>query len=103
MFRSTRQNARFEDCGHFIHDDCLDKLICQWSSYLCPLCLKSQRISAGKAWERFDEAIESMPLPADKRSKTRVFCYDCCICSQSDFHPLGVKCLSCYGYNTCQL
>eukprot|EP01023_Acetabularia_acetabulum_P064211 TRINITY_DN8247_c0_g2_i7.p2 TRINITY_DN8247_c0_g2~~TRINITY_DN8247_c0_g2_i7.p2 ORF type:complete len:209 (-),score=8.49 TRINITY_DN8247_c0_g2_i7:335-961(-) len=103
LFSSVQQNLRFEDCGHFIHEECMDKLTQNWSSYLCPLCLKSQKANASKAWQRIQEVIDQSPVPQSQqrqKQRVKVLCRDCCMCSTTNFHPVGIKCDLCNGYNT---
>jgi RING finger/CHY zinc finger protein 1 len=94
-------------CGHVIHNKCLEDLM-KNNKTTCPLCRKT--IFDGEALKNFirhtDEIIASYQVNSDlhinndEQVLTKIKCNDCNFNDKVLYHPLGLKCGGCGGYNT---
>lgn len=95
----SKEPVRLLPCGHVIHGRCLDELL-KNNRISCPLCRKS--ILDGEALQtltrRIDSLIESSPFQANVLTKIK--CNDCNFNNKVLYHPMGLKCGDCGGYNT---
>jgi RING finger/CHY zinc finger protein 1 len=86
-------------CGHVIHGKCLEDLL-KNNRISCPLCRKS--LVEGEALQlltrRIDALIESSPFQPSVLTKIK--CNDCAFNDKVLYHPMGLKCGGCGGYNT---
>jgi RING finger/CHY zinc finger protein 1 len=98
MFHS-RDSIVILGCGHAIHNKCLNLSLGQ-NKYTCPLCRKM--MISGDALEvliqHYDNIIQLYPYEDDIKSK--ISCNDCEFKGEIKFHPMGLKCGGCGGYNT---
>jgi len=98
LFHSTHSSVIL-NCSHIIHKDCLDKQI-QNNKLNCPLCRKS--IYSGEGLKKMIEYIDNL-IQENTFSEEILFdikCNDCLSTCQAKFHPFGMKCANCGGYNT---
>lgn len=95
---SSRECSVVLNCGHAIHQACSN----QWlkKNIGCPLCRKTMldKESATKYTNFIDDLIKNNPFQSV--SKIMTSCNDCGKMNETDFHPLGRKCLDCGSYNT---
>lgn len=98
LFHSTK-SAHVLPCGHPIHAHCLINCF-QQNRTSCPLCRKTmlppdrvEQYNAG-----IDALIEAVPVQENVAYAIR--CNDCGHKGDSQFHPYGLKCGGCGGYNT---
>ena len=86
-------------CGHVIHGKCLDELL-KNNRISCPLCRKS--MIDGDALQiiirKTDYLIELNPI--ESSILTKIKCNDCDFNDKVIYHPIGLKCGGCGGYNT---
>ena len=89
-------------CGHAIHQSCFNSSI-QLSKYTCPLCRKM--MIKGEALDmmnrQYDRLIEMYPYGENISAK--ISCNDCEYKGDVAFHPIGLKCGGCGGYNTIKI
>jgi RING finger/CHY zinc finger protein 1 len=95
----SKDPVRLLPCGHVIHGKCLEDLL-KSNRISCPLCRKS--MVDGEALQiltrRIDETIELNPIQASVLTKIK--CNDCAFNDKVIYHPMGLKCGGCGGYNT---
>ena len=96
-------------CGHVIHNKCLEDLL-KNNKTICPLCRIT--ILEGEALKMFiehiDRVIASHPISSnintemgrDRDVLTKIKCNDCNFNDKVLYHPMGLKCGGCGGYNT---
>jgi RING finger/CHY zinc finger protein 1 len=92
-------------CGHLMHSECYHSYI-KSGSLKCPLCRKSIITSENlKLYnEALDAEIAATPLPIEiTGNKINITCNDCSFISELYFHPFGLKCSNCKGYNTTRI
>ena len=98
LFYSTKPSNALP-CGHTMHVHCMQGCF-QQNRIGCPLCRKSMLSS--EAWskynDRMDALIEQFPMQDDHAFAIK--CNDCGFNSEARFHPYGMKCGGCGGYNT---
>ena len=89
-------------CGHAIHGTCFNSSIKQ-NKYTCPLCRKI--MIKGDALDimirQYDDIISLYPY--DENIKAEISCNDCVFKGEVAFHPIGLKCGGCGGYNTMKI
>ena len=86
-------------CGHSIHVKCQDELL-KSGQTKCPLCNESM-VDMKEQWKQTDHIIRQSPMPEIYKDwKVKVLCSDCHNESENNYHVIGIKCLSCGGYNT---
>ena len=99
-------------CGHVIHRNCLEELL-KNNKTQCPLCRKT--ILDGESLKIFirqmDQVIASHPMNSNINTDgggggggggilTKIKCNDCNFNDKVSYHPMGLKCGGCGGYNT---
>jgi RING finger/CHY zinc finger protein 1 len=98
-------------CGHVIHGNCLEEMF-KNNKTLCPLCRKT--ILEGEVLKMFisqiDQVIASYPISSNINTGTgtgtggdvltKIKCNDCNFNDKVLYHPMGLKCGGCGGYNT---
>lgn len=98
LFHSVKPSCIL-NCGHPIHVDCLVASI-RNNKNTCSLCRKI--VYSGDDLKHYidyiDAQIELYPLQDELHYD--VLCNDCSFQGQSEFHPFGMKCKGCGGYNT---
>lgn len=86
-------------CGHPIHAHC--KLNCfQQNRTSCPLCRKT--MLPPDNLQRFNDGMDALinQYPIQEEIMFDVNCNDCEHKGNARFHPYGMKCGGCGGYNT---
>ena len=97
LFHSTKP-ATVLPCGHPMHAHC--KLNCfQQNRLSCPLCRKTMLPldSLQKHNELMDALIDAHPIQEELTFEIK--CNDCGFGGATRFHPYGMKCGGCGGYN----
>jgi RING finger and CHY zinc finger domain-containing protein 1 len=98
----SRDSTVILPCGHIIHNNCLLSSL-QQNRYSCPLCRKS--MIKGEMLQRMNseyDRIISM-YPYNENISFRIVCNDCAFKGEVAFHPMGIKCGGCGGYNTTKI
>ena len=99
LFHSTKQSNALP-CGHVMHVHCMQGCF-QQNRIGCPLCRKS--MLSPEAWskynERMDALIDQFPMLQEDMTLA-INCNDCGFNGEARFHPYGMKCTQCGGYNT---
>ena len=95
----SRERTTILPCGHIIHGDCYMSSIRQ-NRYTCPLCRKT--MLTGEMLQRmiteYDMIISTLVF--SDNINTKISCNDCGFKGEVRFHPIGLKCGGCGGYNT---
>ena len=98
LFFSTKPSSILQ-CGHPIHVDCMQSCL-EKNNIVCPLCRKI--MITGKFLENYikgmDKLIEEFPIQEELNFKIK--CNDCGFNGEVKYHPYGMKCGDCGGYNT---
>ena len=98
----SRETVVVLPCGHAIHGTCFNSSIKQ-NKYTCPLCRKI--MIKGDALDmmirQYDDIISLYPY--DENIKAEISCNDCEFKGEVAFHPVGLKCGGCGGYNTTKI
>lgn len=98
MFHSTKP-ANALPCGHTMHVHCMHECF-QKNQTSCPLCRKT--MLSPEMWTThngmMDELIQRFPI--QEELVFSILCNDCGFNSDAQFHPYGMKCGQCGGYNT---
>ena len=98
----SRDAAVVLPCGHAIHQVCFNSSI-QQNKYTCPLCRKM--MIKGEALDmmnkQYDKLIEIYPY--SENISAQISCNDCEYKGEVSFHPIGLKCGGCGGYNTIKI
>jgi len=98
----SRDAAVVLPCGHAIHQVCFNSSI-QQNKYTCPLCRKI--MLKGEALDmmnrQYDRVIEMYPY--SENITAQISCNDCKYKGEIAFHPIGLKCGGCGGYNTIKI
>lgn len=86
-------------CGHPIHSKCLSSCLNHFK-YNCPVCRKSiiRNEVQQKLNEEIDQIIDENQM--EDEIYIQIKCNDCLFEGESKYHPYGIKCLGCGGYNT---
>jgi RING finger/CHY zinc finger protein 1 len=82
-------------CGHSLHEECKNELFL--ITYKCPMCFKTVKDMTNE-FRQIDNQISCEPYPYKKIVEIK--CNDCLCTSKIFYHPLGLKCKTCYSYNT---
>ena len=91
--------AKILKCGHSIHSDCQQELLKSGSSK-CPICNFSM-IDIDQQWIHIDRLIQETTMPENYQNwEVKILCSDCHEETNTIFHIIGLKCMSCGGYNT---
>lgn len=86
-------------CNHTIHQKCL-QLYLENGQFKCPVCQISI-VDMEINFKLLDGEIRNCPLPAPYTSWRCVYkCNDCDARGITNYHFLGIKCRSCYSFNT---
>jgi RING finger/CHY zinc finger protein 1 len=98
LFISTR-GSYILACGHPIHIDCLNECI-KNNKRNCSLCRKS--IYSAEDLQKINQYIDAqiMLFPFSEEISYNIKCNDCSFNGEAKFHPYGMKCGGCGGYNT---
>jgi len=98
MFYSTKP-SNVIPCGHTMHVHCMHECF-QRNQTSCPLCRKT--MLSPEMWAThngmMDELIQRFPI--QEELVFSILCNDCGFNSDAQFHPYGMKCGQCGGYNT---
>ena len=86
-------------CKHCVHYDCYKQLIDN-NHFQCPTCKASLASDMSKLWEHIEGLVQEQPMPEQYRKKVIVYCNDCRVQCETDYHFIGNKCVVCDGYNT---
>ena len=98
LFYSVKQSCIL-NCGHPIHMDCLMSCV-KNNKITCSLCRKI--IYSGDRLTKYIEFIDAQIdlHPFQEELFYDIECNDCSHKGQAKYHPFGMKCNSCGGYNT---
>ena len=98
----SREPVSILPCGHAIHSTCFNSSIKQ-NKYTCPLCRKMmiQGSMLEVMIQHYDNVISVYPYDDD--IKAEIVCNDCEFKGEVPFHPIGLKCGECGGYNTVKI
>ena len=98
LFHSVKPSCILH-CGHPIHVDCLVASI-KNNKNTCSLCRKI--VYSGDELKQYIDYIDAQIElhPFQDELYYDVLCNDCSFQGQSTFHPFGMKCGGCSGYNT---
>ena len=100
---SSRSPCHELPCNHSIHWHCFQEL--SSVDIRCPICKKimieQTDVDGVDIWFDLRMDIERQPLPPDQNKVVDIVCNDCDSrqCNRR-WHPLGVSCEECRGYNT---
>ena len=98
----SRESVSILPCGHAIHSTCFNSSLKQ-NKYTCPLCRKM--MIQGNTLEvmirHYDNIISLYPY--DDNTPAEIMCNDCEFKGEVPFHPIGLKCKMCRGYNTVKM
>jgi RING finger/CHY zinc finger protein 1 len=95
----SRETVSILPCGHAIHSSCYVSSLEQ-DKLTCPLCRKTM-ISDDQhkmVNSYYDKLIELHPVT--EVMSIIIKCNDCEFNGEVNFHPIGLKCTGCGGYNT---
>jgi RING finger/CHY zinc finger protein 1 len=98
LFHSTKQ-ANVLPCGHTMHVHCL--LNCFEQNRLsCPMCRKTMLSS--DSLQQYNDGMDALicAYPIQEELVFAIKCNDCGFGGEVHFHPYGMKCGGCGGYNT---
>lgn len=95
---STPKQVSTLACLHPIHLHCLIECV-KLNKIGCPICRKT--MLGGEKLEEYKEYMDGVieSLEVDE-VMVSVKCYDCGVEGEVRYHPYGMKCLGCGGYNT---
>jgi len=98
LFHSIKSSCVIP-CGHTMHVDCMQRCI-QQNKTNCPLCRKS--MLSPEAWTKYNELMDEIiqVFPIEEQLIFTILCNDCSFNGESNYHPHGMKCGQCGGYNT---
>ena len=98
LFHSVKP-ACVPACGHPIHVHCMMTCM-QQNRTSCPLCRKTM-ISPDRL-QKYNESIDALVnlYPMQECLMFAIRCNDCDFNGEAQFHPYGMKCGGCGGYNT---
>jgi len=95
----SREGIFILPCGHIIHSNCYISSLRQ-NRYTCPLCRKTMLM--GEMRQRMIDEYDNIISSIEYRESIRIIiaCNDCEYKGEVMFHPIGLKCGGCGGYNT---
>ena len=95
----SRERTTILPCGHIIHVDCYMSSLRQ-NRFTCPLCRKTMLMGdmLQRMISEYDMIIST--LVYSENINTEIMCNDCGFKGEVRFHPIGLKCGGCGGYNT---
>ena len=98
LFHSTKP-ANVLPCGHPIHVHCMTTCL-QQNRLNCPLCRKTMLPESNA--QRYNDGMDALidQYPIQEEIMFDVNCNDCGHKGNARFHPYGMKCCECGGYNT---
>jgi RING finger/CHY zinc finger protein 1 len=98
MFYSTKPSNAIP-CGHTMHVHCMHECF-QRNQTSCPLCRKTMLSS--ETWSKYNELMDEFihRFPIQEALTFRILCNDCGFNGDAHYHPHGMKCGGCGGYNT---
>ena len=98
----SREAVSVLPCGHAIHSKCFNASIKQ-NKFTCPLCRKMMLTgdSLSMMIMHYDSIISLYPY--DENINAEISCNDCEFKGEVPFHPVGIKCGGCGGYNTIKI
>ena len=98
----SRESVSILPCGHAIHSTCFNSSLKQ-NKYTCPLCRKMmiQGSTLEVMIRHYDNIISLYPY--DDNTPAEIMCNDCEFKGEVPFHPIGLKCKMCRGYNTVKM
>lgn len=98
LFHSTKHSCTLQ-CGHSIHIECFHECI-KNNNLFCSICRKI--VISGDILKEyiknFDDLIKEYPI--QEELLFRIKCNDCSFHGEVVYHPYGMKCKDCGGYNT---
>lgn len=101
-FEASKDNWKVQfliPCNHAIHETCL-QLYLDNGQYKCPICQISI-VDMEINFKLLDEEIHTCLLPMPYNTWRCVYkCNDCDTRGITNYHFLGIKCRSCYSFNT---
>lgn len=100
---ASREPSQIPPCHHLIHKSCFEQLTFVHNKLVCPVCNKSlyNEEALKPLWEFYDSEIKSIPMPEKYQDLfVEAICRNCQSVGMSTFHPVGLKCQHCGGYNT---
>ena len=96
---SSKKKLVFIDCGHRIHQECLDNQL-KNNNYKCPLCKKSVT-NLTRYWATLKNEKNMTPMPEEYLDKKiDIVCNDCSCKGTTEFHVVGLECHHCGSFNT---
>jgi RING finger/CHY zinc finger protein 1 len=97
LFTSTKSYFSLP-CGHILHLDCATEWMKR--SIGCPLCRKT--IIDGELLLKYIENIDKLisQFSLENQEIINAYCNDCNKNFDVNYHPFGLKCSYCSGYNT---
>ena len=98
LFHSTKP-AHVLPCGHPIHVHCFMSCM-QQNRLSCPLCRKT--MMPPDRVEQYNDGMDALieAAPVQEVMLVAIRCNDCGHKGDAQFHPYGLKCGGCGGYNT---
>lgn len=95
----SRESVSILPCGHAIHSKCFDLSI-QQNKFSCPLCRKI--MINGNELDKMIQCYDNIIAlnPYENSIVAKISCNDCDFKGEVTFHPVGLKCGGCGGYNT---
>lgn len=97
LFTSTKPTIKLP-CQHILHSHCA----IEWMkrSIGCPLCRKT--MMEGETLHKYIEELDNLILnmPVEPEEIMNAYCNECNLQFDVKFHPFGLKCNKCGGYNT---
>lgn len=95
----SREGIFILPCGHIIHSNCYISSLRQ-NKYTCPLCRKTMLM--GEMRQRMIDEYDNIITCMEYSESIHIIisCNDCDYKGEVRFHPIGLKCGGCGGYNT---
>lgn len=98
LFHSVKP-VHVPECGHPIHVHCMMNCM-QQNRTGCPLCRKTMMSS--ESLKQHNESMDALirMFPIQETIMFAIRCNDCDFTGEVQYHPYGMKCGGCGGYNT---